>query len=300
MPPAQDAPQLPHDRCEEAPERAWGWAIQLYALRSSDSWGIGDLADLRRFARWSRAAGASLILLSPLGAQTPRLRYESSPYYASTRRFRNMVFLRVDEVEGADAVDLRPAQRVARRLNSQRIIDYDAVFRIKTSALEEIFRAAPQPRGLASYARRQGGALRDYATFNALSEELGPAWRQWPEEVRHPDGPGIPAARERLAGRVAFHAWLQFHIDRQLAHAAREIGLITDVPVGFAADGFDAWRWQRLECESVLHPMSSSVTGRIGVSLRSIRGRSAARSGLLSSTRSGAPLSTPRAFASIT
>ena len=244
MPPAQDAPQLHHDRCEEAPERAWGWAIQLYALRSSDSWGIGDLADLRRFARWSRAAGASLILLSPLGAQTPRLRYESSPYYASTRRFRNMVFLRVDEVEGADAVDLRPAQRVARRLNSQRIIDYDAVFRIKTSALEEIFRAAPQPRGLASYARRQGGALRDYATFNALSEELGPAWRQWPEEVRHPGGPGIPAARERLAGRVAFHAWLQFHIDRQLAHAAREIGLITDVPVGFAADGFDAWRWQ--------------------------------------------------------
>ena len=148
MPPAQDAPQLPHDRCEEAPERAWGWAIQLYALRSSDSWGIGDLADLRRFARWSRAAGASLILLSPLGAQTPRLRYESSPYYASSRRFRNMVFLRIEEVEGADAVDLSPAVEAASRLNEQRIIDYDAVFRIKTSALEEIFRAAPDPRGV--------------------------------------------------------------------------------------------------------------------------------------------------------
>src|SRR5207244_40503 len=86
-------------------------------------------------------------ILDAIGAQTPRLRYESSPYYASTRRFRNMIFLRVDEVEGADAVDLRPALRAARRLNSQRIIDYDAVFRIKTSALEEIFRAAPQPRG---------------------------------------------------------------------------------------------------------------------------------------------------------
>jgi len=243
-PPPQHELQLANDRCAEAPERAWGWAIQLYALRSRDSWGIGDLADLRRFARWSRAAGASLVLLNPLGAQTPRFHYESSPYYASSRRFRNMVFLRIEEVEGADAVDLRPAVDAASRLNEQRIIDYDAVFRIKTSALEEIFRAAPEPRGLVSYTRRQGGALRDYATFNALCEEHGPAWRAWPEDVRHPIGAGIPAARKRLADRIGFHAWLQFHIDRQLARAAREIGLVTDVPVGFAADGFDAWRWQ--------------------------------------------------------
>ncbi len=243
-PPPQPEPQLPHDRCEEAPERTWGWAIQLYALRSRNSWGIGDLADLRRFARWSRGAGAALILLNPLGAQTPGLRYQSSPYYASTRRFRNVVFLCVGEVEGADGVDIRPALEAARHLNAQRIIDYDAVFRTKTSALEEIFRAAPRPRGLAAYARRQGGALRDYATFNALCEEYGPAWRDWPDEIRHPSAPGIRSARERLADRIAFHAWLQFHVDRQLARAAREIGLITDVPVGFAADGFDAWRWQ--------------------------------------------------------
>ncbi len=44
--------------------------------------------------------------------------------------------------------------------------------------------------------------------------------------------------------RVAFHEWLQFHVDRQLARASREIGLITDIPVGFASDGFDAWRWR--------------------------------------------------------
>jgi 4-alpha-glucanotransferase len=52
--------------------------------------------------------------------------------------------------------------------------------------------------------------------------------------------------RAELAERVAFHQWAQFHLHQQLARAAREITLIADVPVGFASDGFDAWRWQDL------------------------------------------------------
>src|SRR5690348_13364395 len=113
------------DRCEPAPERAWGWAVQLYALRSRESWGVGDFADLRRFGRWARQAGASVILLNPLGAQNPRLPYEASPYYASTRRFRNTIYLSVDEVEGAGRVDLNETREEALQLNAQRIIDYD-------------------------------------------------------------------------------------------------------------------------------------------------------------------------------
>jgi 4-alpha-glucanotransferase len=234
------------ERCADPPARGWGWAVQLYALRSSASWGIGDLADLRRFARWSKRSGASLILLNPLGAQTPTLPYQPSPYYASTRRFRNVVYLRVEEVEGADdlAAELEAICQEAQGLNHQRLIDYDQVFQLKSKALAAIFRIAPQPDGLASWTRRQGRALRDFATFNALCEILGPAWRDWPARVRRPDGDGIEDARTTLSERVAFHEWLQFHLDRQLARAAREIGVITDVPVGFASDGFDAWRWQ--------------------------------------------------------
>jgi 4-alpha-glucanotransferase len=234
-PPRIRKPKLPDVPCWPAPERAWGWAVQLYALRSRDSWGVGDLADLRRFARWSRKAGASVILLNPLGAQTPTLPYQPSPYYASTRRFRNIVYLRPEEIEGAEQVDLSAERDAARRLNEQRIIDYDQVFQLKTRALEKIFRACPQPKGLDSYVTRQGGALHEFASFNARCEMHGPAWRNWPHDSDEPS----PV-------RVAYHQWLQFHLDRQLARASREIGLVTDVPVGFASDGFDAWRWQDL------------------------------------------------------
>src|SRR5438094_53418 len=40
-------------RCHLPPDlHAWGWAAQLYALRSRQSWGLGDLADLRDLGRW--------------------------------------------------------------------------------------------------------------------------------------------------------------------------------------------------------------------------------------------------------
>jgi 4-alpha-glucanotransferase len=240
--------QIPPVKGEPAPSRAWGWAVQVYAARSKDSWGIGDLADLRRLGRMARSEGASVLIINPLGAQPPTPHQEPCPYYASSRRFLNTLYLRVEEVAGAElvAAQLEGPRAEALALNGQRLIDHDAAFRLKTQALETIFKAAPTPQGLDSWVRGQGKALLDYATFSAVAEVHGASWRGWPVELRHPRNEGVAAARQRLADRVAFHQWLQFHLDRQLARASKEIGLITDVPVGFAADGCDAWRWQDL------------------------------------------------------
>jgi 4-alpha-glucanotransferase len=239
---------IPAEKCEPPPSRAWGWAAQIYAVRSRDSWGIGDLADLRHLGRMARSQGASVLLINPLGAQPPTPHQEPCPYYASSRRFLNTLYLRIEEVPGAElcASELVPLRNEALGLNAHRLIDHDAVFRLKSQALESIFKAAPDSPGLQSWVRGQGRALEDYATFSAIAESLGPAWRSWPAELRHPRGEGVAAIRGPLAGRVAFHQWLQFHLDRQLTRASKEIGLITDVPVGFAADGCDAWRWQDL------------------------------------------------------
>ena len=240
--------KLPQDSCAPPPDRGWGWAVQLYAVRSHDSWGIGDLADLRRLARWTKSEGGSLILLNPLGAQNPTLPYEATPYFASSRRFRNTIYLRVEEVEGADkcAEALGPLRNQAQKLNEARLIDYDEVFKLKSQALELVFNALPEPRGLAGWASGKGHALRDFATFNALAEVHGAAWRTWPSSLQHPNNEEVARRRAELSDRVAFHTWLQFLFDRQLARAAREIDIINDMPIGFAPDGFDAWRWQDL------------------------------------------------------
>jgi 4-alpha-glucanotransferase len=234
--------------CAPAPPHAWGWAVQVYAVRSRDSWGIGDFADLRRLGQFASAEGASVMLISPLGAQPPTPHQEPCPYYSSSRRFLNLLYLRVDEVPGAERVAdaLRPVRDAALALNQARHIDHDAVFRLKSRALELVFRAQPEPLGLAPWVAEQGRALRDYTTFTAISELEGPAWRTWSAGLRHPDGPEVEGRRRELADRVAFHQWTQFHLHQQLKRAAAEIRLIGDMPVGFASDGFDAWRWQDL------------------------------------------------------
>src|ERR1700722_16446073 len=50
-------------------ERSWGFTVQLYSVRSRESWGHGDLRDLAELAAWSaREHGAGFVLVNPLRA----------------------------------------------------------------------------------------------------------------------------------------------------------------------------------------------------------------------------------------
>src|SRR5262249_62092053 len=67
--PADDGPPIrlivSPGSCPIPAPRAWGWAGPLYATRSSRSWGIGDLADLRRPGRSAAMLGAREISSQP-------------------------------------------------------------------------------------------------------------------------------------------------------------------------------------------------------------------------------------------
>jgi 4-alpha-glucanotransferase len=233
--------------CHLPPDlRAWGWSAQLYAVRSRKSWGLGDLADLRELARWAARLGAGALLLNPLDAPLPLLPQEPSPYYPSSRRFRNPLYIRVEEVPGAERLGEQLARlaEAGRRLNRRRLIDRDRVYRLKLTALEELFGAFPGDPAFDAYRRAEGSELEDYATFCALSEVHRGPWCDWPEELRHPDSEAVRRFRADRRHRVRFHEWLQWLLDRQLTAAAAEIGLVHDLPIGVQGDGADAWAWQ--------------------------------------------------------
>ncbi|MEO7294782.1 MAG: 4-alpha-glucanotransferase, partial [Candidatus Limnocylindria bacterium] len=218
-------------------------AIQLAATRSGNSWGIGDLADLRQLGAWSADVGAGFLAVGPLGAPNPGPVPEPSPYYPSTRRFGSPLYLCVEEIPGAEVLGGELAT-VGRELNGERAINRAWVAERKMDALERIWAAATDRSAFEAWRSERGIAVERWATFVVLTERFGAGWRRWPEPFRDPASSAVRRFAVDAADRVAFHAWVQWCFDRQLAAASASLMRIADMPVGVDPGGFDAWDWQ--------------------------------------------------------
>ncbi|MBX6320232.1 MAG: 4-alpha-glucanotransferase [Rhodospirillaceae bacterium] len=255
-------------RCfDEIAPGCWGVTTQLYALSSSDNWGVGDFDDLACLAAGCAAWGAHAVGVNPLHALYPADPAHCSPYAPSSRAFLNVLYIDVERVpELADCPDARaqieaPAFRAALAAAREgEMVDYRRVAALKLPMLARLWshhRARPdggRARAFAAFRRAGGERLEHQARFDALHEHfLGrdPAlwdWHSWPAPFRRPDSAEVAAFAAAHADRVGFFAWLQWLADEQLAaaaDAAREagmsVGLYRDLAVGVHPGGADTW-----------------------------------------------------------
>ena len=235
-------------------ERNWGWAVQLYATRSSESWGMGDLADLRRIAVWAAGLRATMLLVNPLGAASPLLPQQPRPYYPIEPPVSQPVVF----------ADRRGARSIVPRLGTRTTwplrvglstitprIDRDQVFKLKQAALERLFASFSGDPAFDQYGAEQGSQLREFATFCTLTEKLGGDWRSWPAEFRSPGASDVQRFADENAARVRYHQWLQWLLDDQLRRASADLPLMYDLPIGVDPGGADAWAWQDVLAQGV-------------------------------------------------
>jgi 4-alpha-glucanotransferase len=184
--------------------------------------------------------------VGPLGAPNPGPVPEPSPYCPSTRRFGSPLHLRIEEVPGAERLgdELSELSLAGRALNAERRIDRTMVAALKMRALERIWAAATDRAKFDAWRAERGVPLQRWATFVVLTERLGAGWQRWPEQYRDPAGSAVAHAAGEQPHRVAFHAWIQWCFDLQLAAASAPLFRVADMPVGVDPGGFDAWDWQ--------------------------------------------------------
>ncbi|MCU1593094.1 MAG: malQ, partial [Frankiales bacterium] len=222
------------ERLRMAVGRHWGWQIQLYAMQSAQSWGVGDYVDLRTICEAAAADGAGAVLVNPLHAETPVLPMLASPYSPSSRVFRSVLALRVTAVPEAAHVDLSALKPASEG------VDRNAAWKAKLAALELMW---PHHRtgALAEYRAIRGEALDRFGLFCALAEIHGGDWTLWPADLQSPST--SPVAHE---GRIRFWSWVQMLVDEQLAGVAEgmAIGVLHDLAVGVDGGGADAWALQ--------------------------------------------------------
>ncbi|WP_255277071.1 4-alpha-glucanotransferase [Actinomadura madurae] len=127
------------------PPRAWGFTAQLYSVRSSASWGLGDLRDLVDLATWSgRELGAGFVLVNPLHATEPVPPVGPSPYSPMSRRFPSPIYLRIEDMPEYARLPAEDRERfgaLAAKLRAEEgLLDRDAVWAAKLEAFEAMYR----------------------------------------------------------------------------------------------------------------------------------------------------------------
>ena len=232
--------------------RAWMLAVQLAGCRSTESWGIGDLADLRALGTWAAGRGAGMLAVSPLHAPLPLDRVEPSPYFPSSRRWITPLALRIDELPGAagDATIAELATR-ARAMNDDPLVDRDHAWDLKRRALEHLWSGADADARFERWRAEMGDELETYARFCTLAEHHGRGWPEWPEAHRHPAGTGVAGFAREHDDRVSFWAWVQYLAHEQLRRAEEPLPLLTDLAIGVDPAGADAWAMQDLLASDV-------------------------------------------------
>ncbi len=243
-------------------KRPWGLTTQLYSLRSERSWGIGDLSDLADLCALGKSrADADFVLINPLHATEPVAPIANSPYLPTSKRYLSPLYIRVEDIP---EVAYLPSQRRAvlgweaerpQRANaSSENIDRNTLWRAKSVALEEVFRA-PRSAGrealFEAFCLREGSSLEDFATWCSIAEaHRGVAW---PEELDSPTSPAVARWRDEHADRVLYYAWLQWIAEEQVERAqsvarraGMSIGVMIDLAVGVHPEGADAWAFRRV------------------------------------------------------
>lgn len=247
--------------------RQFGIGANLYTLRSETNWGVGDLTDLRRLAAWCADRGGSFVGINPLHALL-NCKPWISPYSPVTRLFPNPLYLDVESVPEfehcREARMLYGSNNFRRRLERLRAadrVDYAAIHRLKLDVLRLLHHrwlrhVAPgrssRARAYRDFCAGQQPSLDRFATFGAIRDQLSHEnsatdWHSWPAVYRGCLSREVAEFPRRHDAEVDFHRYVQFELDRQIGAAHDElrrrggVGLYTDIALGSAGDGFDAW-----------------------------------------------------------
>ncbi|MCR5513727.1 MAG: 4-alpha-glucanotransferase [Prevotella sp.] len=209
-------------------EQSWrlaGVSIPVFSLRSEHSYGVGDFGDLRRMVDWAKATGMGIIQLLPVNDTSTNHHWgDSCPY-----NIVSFFALHPHYIDLEAAGTLRSKQKMTQylrrrqELNALPYSDYEAVDRVKSEYLHELF-------------AEQGKKVLESKDFKAFVE-ANKDWLTAYAKLRNGDN-------EKLADALHFIFYEQFLLHQQLKAAAdyaRENGVVLkgDLPIGVHPDGME-------------------------------------------------------------
>ena len=198
-------------RIKERTWRAAGVVVPVFSLRSQSSYGVGDFGDLRRMVDWAVATGMKVIQLLPVNDTTYAHSWSDSyPYNIVSAFALHPHYMDIEALGRLKSkAKMTAYHRQRQELNALAYSDYEAVDRVKTAYIQEVF----EERG------QQTLDSKEFKQWFALNQEWLTPYAAW------------------LGQSDSLVYFIQYHLHLQLKAAtdyAREQGVALkgDVPIG--------------------------------------------------------------------
>jgi 4-alpha-glucanotransferase len=250
--------------------KTMGPAVQLYALRSSRNWGIGDFVDLKNLVAPLAALGNDFIGLNPLHALYPGLPQDCSPYSPNSRLWLNTLYVALEHspeyAECLAAQQLFHSPQFQSRLRDCRAaadVDYDAVSSLKAEIAGLLYQHFKQQHLRSNSERalqfhqfiaQSDASLLNLARYQVLqavlfSRDIQMAcWQNFPPEYQNPHSAAVQQFAKEHNDAINQQLYLQWLAQLQLAEVKAEcqrqgmaIGLYCDVAVGANSNSAESW-----------------------------------------------------------
>jgi isoamylase len=237
--------------------RRAGLVVPLFSIRSGKGWGLGEIADIPRFAAWARSAGFSLLQFLPVQQVSGA---DASPYAAVSAFAIDPVYLSLEECEDFVAAGGRAAlppelqSRIAAAEGAP-AVDWAAVRAVKREGIAVAFarflrdeweKQTPRARQLAVFMKQNREWIDDYSLYTVWHEKFQKSWVDWPPGPRDRDPGTIDAFRRDEAEALLRVRWVAWQLDLQWRKARREasdagVELMGDLPFTVGQDSADVW-----------------------------------------------------------
>ncbi len=236
--------------------KIWGFALQLYSLKSKRNWGVGDFTDLKEFIKICGQKGAGIIGINPLNTLFHNNPEDASPYCSISRLFLNPIYIDVERVDGFKEDIVPNLRQEICSIKMQELINYTQVYNLKIKALQTIFEQKSSDKKFISklnkFSADMGSQLTKLALFQSINNKYATKkadfWKKWDKGLQDINSKETKQYLEKNKQDVEFFKFLQMLAYQQLQEAYQEVenqnmsvGLYRDLAVGVGHNSAEVW-----------------------------------------------------------